>query len=487
MLHLQPQRVRSFVGQSSCHRQRRCTTVSHSDAAAWSSTGSSNPSGGVPGDSAARTTEAARSLVEKARETILSDEGSTQQLAQLCGHYKLSEAQKCVLQELEQAMTKASKIFWAVGFAIVGGALVEGATSGTLTSLMTNVTNTIHYVVLAVLTATASRSFHRAAHSGNAGDGNALPSVMIAITRLASVLSQFSSMALASMVVTVIAATQLWQPLQLFTGCAIAVVMLTRGVACMMLVTDSGTTRSIVSAAAAIQSKSTLGSWKERFAVTVAASNALHYPFLSAFNKARVRRVQQHNDQRRAGAAGAAAPAAAAAAAGAAAAAAPAADKNLQPGFVGGENGADGHGLVEEQEYEFNEGEQLMLQVMTDEMRMAGYNHVYLSLGVILFFAAHIGTREWLQGVLNMLMLNDTMGTAIVMFMVAKHFETAVVTSGNDITSLMRGLGSTSGLTKLFTRVGNLAKGVIIGQAITIIWNVHPLVIKLVTKTLNTM
>lgn len=35
-------------------------------------------------------------------------------------------------------------------------------------------------------------------------------------------------------------------------------------------------------------------------------------------------------------------------------------------------------------------------------------------------------------------MLNDTFGTAVVMFMVARHFETAVITSGHDITSLMR-------------------------------------------------
>ena len=46
----------------------------------------------------------------------------------------------------------------------------------------------------------------------------------------------------------------------------------------------------------------------------------------------------------------------------------------------------------------------------------------------------------------------------------------------------MQGLGSTSGLTKLFCRVGNLAKGVIIGQAITIIWNIHPLFKKLISK-----
>ena len=52
--------------------------------------------------------------------------------------------------------------------------------------------------------------------------------------------------------------------------------------------------------------------------------------------------------------------------------------------------------------------------------------------------AAHIGTGDFLQSILNLLMLNDTVGTALVMFMVAKHFETAVVTSGNDITSLMR-------------------------------------------------
>lgn len=39
---------------------------------------------------------------------------------------------------------------------------------------------------------------------------------------------------------------------------------------------------------------------------------------------------------------------------------------------------------------------------------------------------------------------------------------------------LLQGLGPTSGLTKLFTRIGNLAKGVIIGQAISIIWRTYP-------------
>lgn len=139
---------------------------------------------------------------------------------------------------------------------------MQGATSGSLDSMMAHVANTVHYVLLALLTATASRSFFNAANSGRGaadgapGDRNALPSVMIAVTRLSSVLSQISCMALATMVVTVISATQLWSPLQLFTGVAIAAVMLTRGVACMMLISDRGSTQSIVSAAATIQSKS---------------------------------------------------------------------------------------------------------------------------------------------------------------------------------------------------------------------------------------
>lgn len=154
---------------------------------------------------------------------------------------------------------------------------MQGATSGTLTSLATNIANTIHYAALALLTATASRSFHRAALSGRhsaapskaevasspdspSSDGktregtNALPSVLMAMTRLSTVFSQFSSMALATMVVTVIAATTIWPPLQLFTGFAIAAVMFVRAIAGMMLVTDTGTSHSIVSAAVSLQS-----------------------------------------------------------------------------------------------------------------------------------------------------------------------------------------------------------------------------------------
>lgn len=36
---------------------------------------------------------------------------STEYLADLCGYYELSDAQRCVLQELEQAMTRVSHAF----------------------------------------------------------------------------------------------------------------------------------------------------------------------------------------------------------------------------------------------------------------------------------------------------------------------------------------------------------------------------------------
>lgn len=39
---------------------------------------------------------------------------------------------------------------------------------------------------------------------------------------------------------------------------------------------------------------------------------------------------------------------------------------------------------------------------------------------------------------------------------------------------VLQGLGSTSGLTKLFRRVGDLAKGVIVGQAATALWALYP-------------
>lgn len=185
---------------------------------------------------------------------------------------------------------------------------MQGATSGTLTSLMANIANTIHYSAAGLLTATASRSFHNAAKTGehppasredvsksnsahgiggdilNAGtptatasdsasadraanviapggaarrpNKNALPSVMMAVTRLSTVVSQFSSMALATAAVTLISAATAWPPLQLFAGTAVAAVMLVRAVAGMMLVTDRGSAHTIVSAAAAVQSKS---------------------------------------------------------------------------------------------------------------------------------------------------------------------------------------------------------------------------------------
>ena len=114
-------------------------------------------------------------------------------------------------------------------------------------------------------------------------------------------------------------------------------------------------------------------SWKERFAVLVAASNALHYPFLTAFNKARVQRVREHNQQHRRGKSGGTAPVTTGAAAGTSAARAAAAGEGVLPPLAvdqveepgakrdkpGGRRGLDG-----EVEYEFNQGEQLMLQVL---------------------------------------------------------------------------------------------------------------------------
>lgn len=91
--------------------------------------------------------------------------------------------------------------------------------------------------------------------------------------------------------------------------------------------------------------------------MTVAASNALHYPFLTVFNQARTQRVRELNAQRQkrpvTGGNGIAfAATGAASAAGVAGDAAP----SLSKGVL--ERGLDCNG-----EYEFNEGEQLMLQV----------------------------------------------------------------------------------------------------------------------------
>lgn len=91
--------------------------------------------------------------------------------------------------------------------------------------------------------------------------------------------------------------------------------------------------------------------------MTVAASNALHYPFLTAFNQARIQRLREDAEQRQQRLRG---DAAATAGAGVAVAAAgDAAGRAAAPV-------ADGKGVgvpvAGEAEYEFNQGEQLMLQ-----------------------------------------------------------------------------------------------------------------------------
>jgi len=102
--------------------------------------------------------------------------------------------------------------------------------------------------------------------------------------------------------------------------------------------------------------------------VTVAASNALQYPFLTAFNQARTRRLREDAEQRLRRQRGRAA-----AAAGAAPAAVPglAGDPVVAAGDGDGRAAAPGGGEGQpsslpgdgEPEYEFNQGEQLMLQV----------------------------------------------------------------------------------------------------------------------------
>jgi hypothetical protein len=51
---------------------------------------------------------------------------------------------------------------------------------------------------------------------------------------------------------------------------------------------------------------------------------------------------------------------------------------------------------------------------------------------------AHLVTRSWLMSILNTLLLIDTVGTAAVLFDVTRQFEAAVLTTGKDISALMR-------------------------------------------------
>jgi hypothetical protein len=121
-------------------------------------------------------------------------------------------------------------------------------TSGELTP----VANSIHNLSTAVLVAYSAKSFQATADATRQGQGS-LPFLMMAITRLSVVVSQLSTMALATTFITIISASVQWPWLALFASAAIALGMLFRMASSMFLMLHFSDRGSMVSVVTSIQ------------------------------------------------------------------------------------------------------------------------------------------------------------------------------------------------------------------------------------------
>lgn len=119
-------------------------------------------------------------------------------------------------------------------------------------SLMTNVANSIHNLSLALLVGISAQSF-RATSEAAANGENALPFVMMALTRLSVVLSQLSAMALATAVITIVAAAVQWPRLAIFASATIAACMLGRAASSMFLMSEISGRGSVVALVTSLQ------------------------------------------------------------------------------------------------------------------------------------------------------------------------------------------------------------------------------------------
>ena len=120
---------------------------------------------------------------------------------------------------------------------------------------MTNVANAVHNVSLAFLAGISAKTFDGVAQAAK-GKENCLPHLMLALSRLSVVLSQFSAMAMATAVITVVGAAGQWPWIALFVSFAMAAVMFIRMAASLFLMTEFGGRGSIVSLVASLQSRS---------------------------------------------------------------------------------------------------------------------------------------------------------------------------------------------------------------------------------------
>lgn len=128
-------------------------------------------------------------------------------------------------------------------------------TTGALKGFMTNLANSVHHISLAFLAGISAKSFDNIVDAAKRSE-NALPHLMLALARLSIVLSQFSAMAMATAVITVVGAAAQWPWIGLFLSVAMAASMLLRMCASLFLMTEFGGRGSVVSLVASLQSKS---------------------------------------------------------------------------------------------------------------------------------------------------------------------------------------------------------------------------------------
>ena len=121
--------------------------------------------------------------------------------------------------------------------------------------MLTSIANSLHHISLAFLAFISAKSFDNIAAAAQRGD-NSLPYLMLALSRLSVVLSQFSAAAMATAVITVVGAAGQWPWVGLFVSVAMAGTMLTRLAASLFLMTSFGGRGSVVSLVASLQSRS---------------------------------------------------------------------------------------------------------------------------------------------------------------------------------------------------------------------------------------
>ena len=124
-----------------------------------------------------------------------------------------------------------------------------------MNGLWTVIANAIHHISLAFLIGITATSFDNIVYAAKKTE-NSLPYLMLALSRLSIVFSQFSAMAMATGFITVVGAAKQCPGISVFISAGMAASMVVRMASGLYLMNDFGNNGSVITTVTGLQAKS---------------------------------------------------------------------------------------------------------------------------------------------------------------------------------------------------------------------------------------